>query len=233
VSTGMAVISGTSVWIVGNASLHWNGRHLSPATGPGGWFNEEVNGLATLKGGIWALGGGQPEEVNGHTPSAYSYVDHWNGRKWISDDSPAEGVLVAGVAISPNDVWAVGGHDFELSSTLTEHWDGSSWQEVQSPSHSDDINGIDDAYYGVDGVASNDVWAVGDLINQNNGGSNGMIAHWNGISWHEVSSPQPGSWRHLASVTAVSGKSAWAVGSYSVKKQRQQALIERFRGCVS
>ena len=41
--------------------------------------------------------------------------------------------LYGATAISPTDVWAVGGYNFN-GRTLTEHWDGTSWSVIPSPS---------------------------------------------------------------------------------------------------
>ena len=65
------------------------------------------------------------------------------------------------------------------------------------------------------------------------------IAHWDGFQWSFVATPQPGVWRDLRAVAALSPQAAWAAGSYSTSgseepsDDQKSALIERFRGCGS
>jgi hypothetical protein len=59
-----------------------------------------------------------------------------------------------------------------------------------------------------------------------------LIEKWNGTAWKRVAVPNPGrrgadSW--LYGVTAASGTSAWAVGSY-VKGTVQRTLVEHWNG---
>jgi hypothetical protein len=64
------------------------------------------------------------------------------------------------VAISADDVWAVGwtgGNSGPI--TLIEHWNGSTWSVVPSPNPS----ATDNHLWGVTALATNNVWAVGDF----------------------------------------------------------------------
>src|SRR6185312_14213053 len=66
-------------------------------------------------------------------------------------------------AVSPNDIWMVGstwdGGESPFR-TLTEHWNGSSWTTISSPTPDASGNLLN----GVAALASNNVWAVGDVI---------------------------------------------------------------------
>src|SRR6266571_2149218 len=55
------------------------------------------------------------------------------------------------VAVSTNDVWAVGAKG---THTLAEHWNGTSWNLIASPSPGNDINILS----AVAAVSTNDVW---------------------------------------------------------------------------
>jgi FG-GAP-like repeat len=91
---------------------------------------------------------------------------------------------------------------------------------------------------GADGVASDDVWAVGAYAATAANNYKTLVEHWNGSKWQVVASPNVGgstSLNTLTSVDALSRTSAWAVGSYrtppppgtdSVRK----TLIERWNG---
>jgi len=88
-------------------------------------------------------------------------VEHWNGTSWnvVSSPNPSAyfNFLYAATAISPSDVWAVGG----TFNTLVEHWNGTSWNFVPSPSPGT----YDNKLYGVTAISSSDVWAVGTYSN--------------------------------------------------------------------
>jgi hypothetical protein len=63
----------------------------------------------------------------------------------------------------------------------------------------------------VTALASNDVWAVGTVLESN---WKTLILHWNGSTWSRVTSPNLGSaGNNLFGVGAVSANDIWAVGS--------------------
>jgi hypothetical protein len=133
-------------------------------------------------------------------------------------------------AISANDIWAVGTTGSGLSplNTLTEHWNGSSWSVLPSP------NGVFTTNFltGVDGVAGNDVWAVGYSDNNSvaDNQSRTLILHWNGSSWSKMTSPNTSfPVNRLHAVDAVSANEVWAVGtSYDYTNYRM--VIMRWNG---
>ncbi|MEO5953896.1 MAG: S-layer homology domain-containing protein, partial [Chloroflexia bacterium] len=86
-------------------------------------------------------------------------IEHWDGTAWSVVSSPNQNVsyndLHSVVAISPNDIWAVG--EWQASSSLTLHWDGTAWTIVPNP---DGVSGTN-VLNGVSALSSNYVWAVG------------------------------------------------------------------------
>jgi WD40 repeat protein len=146
VASNLHSVSGTShedVWAVGSFSeggsqfagdtktlvLHWNGREWAHVPSPGvdAWVTSLSGVVAISKDDAWAVGvtnGGE------HTdPLAM----HWDGERWTLVPPPEStshnGGWLSGVAaVSPDDVWAVGGDN---PVTLIEHWDGKSWSEVR------------------------------------------------------------------------------------------------------
>ena len=60
-------------------------------------------------------------------------------------------------------------------------------------------------------------------------GGKTLILRWNGTSWKRVSSPSPGAFSNLFGVTAVSARSAWAVGS-TFTSTGGKTLILRWNG---
>jgi hypothetical protein len=141
-------------------------------------------------------------------------IEHWNGFSWAQVDSPDPGsgnnFLDSVRAASPSSVWAVGSSsDGTTSKTLIEHWNGT-WKTVPSPSPGASFNDLN----GVRVVSARDAWAVGDYAD---GGTSKktLILHWNGATWKQVASPNPGgpgSDNDLFAVAATSARNAWAVG---------------------
>ena len=126
--------------------------------------------------------------------------------------------------VSANDIWQVG-------YATTGHWDGSAWTAI-SPS------GSFVSLSGVAGVATNDVWAVGNAPDATHG-ENAVTEHWNGSAWSIVPAPN-GSTNpngltasQLVSVAAVSSNNVWAVGWTSTFfnfNSFQGTLIEHWDG---
>jgi hypothetical protein len=171
-----------------------------------GTTNNDLLGVAVLSSSnAWAVGT-YAAEAGGRT-----LVERWNGTAWSVVHSPDPGesgdFLTAVSAVSPASIWAVG-QDASPGNTLILHWNGTSWRRVTSPG----LGTADDYLFGVHVVSANDIWAVGSYT----GGppvEKTLILHWNGKTWAQVPSPNPGSTNWLYGVTATSGGSAWAVGS--------------------
>jgi hypothetical protein len=113
--------------------------------------------------------------------------------------------LLSVTAIASDDVWSVGLSAGNSSgpSTLIEHWNGTTWSAVPGAG-----SGAG-ALFGVDGVATAELWAVGDP---------GLLEHWNGAIWSVVAPavPRGGSGLAFRGVDALGGNDAWAVGYYGV-----------------
>jgi hypothetical protein len=70
----------------------------------------------------------------------------------------------AATAMSASEIWAVGSVlGYSGTNTLIARWDGSSWNGVSSPNPAAQKDGCNstNVLTSVDGVTSNDVWAVG------------------------------------------------------------------------
>jgi hypothetical protein len=125
--------------------------------------------------------------------------------------------MLSGVGfVSPNDGWVVGAHpsnapDDGGAATLTEHWNGTAWSVVPSF----DTLRIDDTLAAAAGVASNDVWAVGQTkpIGQKSPVIP-LALHWNGSAWSAVPTPSIAVTRaSLVSLAALASNNVWAVGT--------------------
>jgi hypothetical protein len=115
--------------------------------------------------------------------------------------------LFATAAIADSDIWAVGtiaGRTSSSNATLAEQFNGASWSVIAAPTVKGGV------LNGVDGVAANDVWAVGQ---QASGSSfTTLIEHWNGTSWSVVSSPAFTGLGPVRAISADAGNDVWAAG---------------------
>jgi len=159
-------------------------------------------------------------------PSRYRpLVLHWDGSTWSTIPTPLlpfNALISALSADGPNDVWMVGSEMVqpdERQITLTEHWNGSAWSVVTSPDAGDASDPEDDnALTGVDAIAPDDAWAVGQYLDVSTTGLlwDTVAEHWDGSTWSIVPSPTPaldGGNVTMSAVAAISANDVYAVGS--------------------
>jgi hypothetical protein len=227
-----AIASPTDAWATGTAYidqeggaarpllLHWDGRRWRAASDAlGGVLLADISTSSPTN--VWVLG----------SPRNGAIAERWDGSRWAVSHptAPANGdwSLSGIVALSPNDVWAVGMMRLGARNTdgfgpLAEHWDGSSWHIVPTPvlrpADPEDI-----PYGRLEAIAASgpdDVWAAGETsIGPPADASETLIEHWNGRRWSvastpDVASPRGVSFDHLFSVAAASPIDVWAAGSF-------------------
>ncbi len=183
-------------------------------------FGARLNAVAVVSAtDVWAVGfGPQP---GGPAYVKQTLIEHWDGSQWSIVPSPnpplstyAQVELDSVFALATNDVWAVGyGEDPSATVspadiTLVEHWDGAGWSIVSSPNPDQEVNQL----HAIVGVASNDLWAVGQ---RGEGGTaccpyESLIERWNGTSWSVVTNPGQTA---LHGITALAANDVWAVGT--------------------
>jgi hypothetical protein len=125
------------------------------------------------------------------------------------------------VAVSANNVWAVGAAAPEGANALVEHWDGTSWSIV-----SNSVIAGAGRLSSVSADAANDVWAVGEA---GNGGA--PLLHFNGTTWNQL--PGPASSMQAIAVVALSPTDVWAVGKKQYEANHRvhfRASIEQWNG---
>jgi hypothetical protein len=143
-----------------------------------------------------------------------------------------DNVFLAVTAISGSDVWAVGyyytGTIGLTGLTLTEHWDGISWSVVTSPN----VGTLQNGLFGVAGISSTDMWAVGYYLSANGTPDQTLVEHWNGTSWEVVNSPNESTHDNfLRGVAPISSNDVWAVGYYDTGNGTpDQTLVEHWDG---
>jgi hypothetical protein len=218
---GVAAVSGTNVWAVGDQSTktlveHWDGSTWTRVPSP--YVGGLIDVAAISSTDVWAVGG--------------PLVEHWDGSTWTRTPSPDVGAALFSVSgRSTDDVWAVGVHSAGgRVRTLIEHWDGLAWSVVPSK----DPGAGDDYLTDVVAVSVNAAWAVGYF------GSGTptdpyktLVERWDGTAWRHVVSPNPSTYgNYLGGVSLASNGDVWAVGSrFSASANR--TLIELYASPTS
>lgn len=80
---------------------------------------------------------------------------------------------------------------------------------------------------GVSATSASDAWSVG--VTTTGAVTATLIRHWDGATWTDVPSPNPGHGGALQGVGAVSASDAWAVGSYQASTG-SKTLVEHWDG---
>jgi hypothetical protein len=163
---------------------------------------------------VWAVGAWYRPIA---TPG--TLTEHWNGTAWSVVASPnfnqGYNELYGATAIASNDVWAVGYHnvsEYGSEKTMALHWDGTRWRIVPTRNIGEDANML----LAVDGLASNDVWAVGFGHSSSNQVGVPLIQHWDGTRWSLSRAPNVGhGFTSLHGVAAIASNDVWAVGSHN------------------
>jgi hypothetical protein len=203
---GVAALSSSDVWAVGQNGVHslvehWNGQRWVMVPSPSiGTYDVLTAVCAISRNDAWAVGFSIP----------FVYIlMHWDGTIWsVVNGPPANSSGLSSVkAFATDDVWAVGWKDYDgnhfTSSTFTVHWDGTTWSEIPSPNVGMGFKSLG----GVDGVAPNDVWAVGSSGLSSVGA---LTMHWDGTAWTVVPTLTDG-W--FSAVKAFSATDVFAVGT--------------------
>jgi hypothetical protein len=149
-------------------------------------------------------------------------VERWDGGAWravrVPEVPSRQSWFNDVVALGPSDVWAVGEStapqfDNQDERTFVEHWDGTAWSIVPSPNPGVGF-GAANVLSGVSGVAGDDVWAAGWVLDPAKDDIEFLMEHWDGTAWTVAPSPSPlGATQFAFAVTALSADDAWAVGT--------------------
>jgi len=194
------------------------------------WFNA-IDGVTPndVWAGGWRKGLTQDGFVGGEL-----FVAHWDGTSWTQVPAPitngGSGAEVAGIkAIAPDDVWFVGAWiDGSNWPALAMHWNGSTLEIVDTPFPTPGTPGWSLA--GVDGVASDDLWAAG-------AGSDGdmstqpYLLHWNGSDWQLAQNvPMPGDQIEFHALLPFASNDVYAAGSWFTGGTGYGPLIVHYDG---
>jgi hypothetical protein len=234
-----AALPNCEVWAVGSLNNQTLAQHLfgqawthvsSPNPGGKSNANSLASVAATGAGNAWAVGNYFAGKVS------RTMIMRWDGAVWARQASqdpggPTRPAGLFGVAaLSARSAWAVGSYsNGKARQTLILRWSGKSWTRVRSPNPGGAAH--DSRLTSVAVVSARDAWAVG-YYQTATAFRRTLILHWNGRSWAQVASPDPGGSSNgnlLFGVTATSASNAWAVG-YDTTKSGAVTLILRWNG---
>jgi len=239
----ISAVSRTDVWAAGWASPagggpsytlveHWNGRAWSIAASadpsrPSGQFigsSDNLYGVSAHGGAAWAVGTFFDGVIDGQS----TLIEQWNGHAWVwvkSPDAARENQLNAVSADSPSDAWAVGFDGGLANVGLVEHWNGTTWRSVAFPNPGRDGKDRPSAILtGVSALSPDDVWVCG-TYPVPGGQLRTLLAHWNGASWQQISTPASVKLSNvLNAVSAAGPDDIWSVGGTTTVKGVQQPI---------
>jgi hypothetical protein len=200
----VSAASANDVWAVGNyytqsnpnvfrnLAEHWDGTRWTGMAPPnvGGQENTLFSVSSLPDGHAWAVG-----YYADQTFRIRTLAEYWDGSSWTVVPTPnpqrARDEFFSVKAVSPDDVWAVGGQEATPNSrfhTLIEHYDGRRWSVVPSPDPGPNGNEL----FGVGGTTASSLWAVGQQQGEHFPGL-ALIERWDGHVWRLAQAPQSSS----------------------------------------
>lgn len=140
----------------------------------------------------------------------------------------ATGALGDVVALSPDNIWAVGWRDTDrdLTLPLALHWDGTRWRDIPVPGEGGLVS--------IAAASPSSIWAVGGLVLDRGlylpaRSVRALSIHWDGHRWRELTAASPGGGGgvYLSSVAA-RRNATWTVGWF--QGSSDQPVIWRWNG---
>jgi len=196
------------------APVACNGGFNAVTSANGAGYNFLNAASALNANDVWSVGSWS--NASGYDQTL---VEHWDGTSWTLVPSLNIGSLhndLNGVvAISTNDVWAVGTYTTTVppmgyapnTNAVAMHWNGTSWGWFLLKPYPSNLFAEINA---VTAISSTDVWAVGRYWSA---GYLPFVEHWDGTSWTPTLIANPGpSDNNLFAVSAWSSTDVWAVG---------------------
>ena len=115
----------------------------------------------TASNDVWAVGETRDTDFPGGLDDTLTL--HWDGAKWNVVHSPDPGgsgnynSFWAAVAVSSDEVWAVGDVGLDRLDPMAEHWNGSRWGIVRTQPAI-----VDGTFLGAASDKDGNIWAVGE-----------------------------------------------------------------------
>jgi hypothetical protein len=198
-SWGALAALAATVLCVLSSSAHGAANSASQLPQPGA-----LNGVSCVAtADCWAVGASQD---NDNQQSSETF--HWTGTTWSPVSSPVGNLQSVSCASAHAciAVGSIGDGGKSAPRPLTMRWNGSTWASQATPKLPD--AGV----FSVSCPSAASCWAVGELAR----GQRSLALHWNGNSWKQAKSPDPGG-KHgsqLQSVSCVTASNCWALGTF-------------------
>ncbi len=176
--------------------------------------------LLRIKVCVWAILGLAPCSI---AAAGNGSCGIWDVIPTPNSANATQSVIRDVAAITPTDVWAVGGFTITNGGSsptyaFALHWNGSTWVEIPTPQPTSCPTCTHVTLWAVDALGPNDVWACGEKFVQGPGGSPGthiLVMHWNGSSWTAMNTPiQAAAGDVLYGVEAIAPNDVWFFGDY-------------------
>jgi hypothetical protein len=233
----VAAVSPTDAWAAGQRAsdtsdktllLHWNGTTWArvptpnPGGGPRGQDDLTSISMDSATDG-WITG-----SYYGPHGTFPGIVLHWNGTTWTQLSVPEFTGVGAVFALSPTQAWMLVSYESAGVSTYgISSWNGTTWSQPTAIPIPSGATG-----YGLQSLSADsptDLWAVGGISGNSSAGKPWAM-HWNGTTWTQAATVDPGELSNLTGVTVLSPTDAWAVGYYSNGVHLDQALMLHWNG---
>jgi hypothetical protein len=141
---------------------------------------------------------------------------HFDGTKWTAFPAPLikgnnTAFLKGVVDISPTSAWAVG---FTSGNNplaqIIERWDGTEWRLFPNPKFPPNSEAT---LFAMASTSANDIWAVGDFVENDTNLDFNLFEHWDGTAWTATTvQVANNSFESLSGASADATNDAWAVG---------------------
>ena len=210
----ISVIGARDIWAVGEyhgpvksqtLTEHWDGFAWTvvPAQDPAAGINH-LNGVTGVStDDVWAVGFRRESDQT----MLQTLIEHWDGHRWSAVTSPDRGQsasLTGLVALTSDDVWAVGSYETgDRFLPLIEHWDGKSWTIKPGP---DTFN------VQVQAVAARSVsqiWFGG--ASTRGSGDEWLLQRWDGNRWARIAAPSAAT--GIVNAIILDEAGVWAIGT--------------------
>lgn len=189
--TGVTALAADDIWVVGQSTpnvghagddsaddgflMHYDGTAWQRRPMPSSFGKSVYDARfdAVDSGGFLMTAG--REDLN------LPRMAHWDGTRWTALPELPDDPRVSDIkAFAPDDIWVLDG------GTRAYHWDGTRWTAMDLPI----------PVSALDGVASDDLWAVGSRDPHVDGADPALpptqpaAAHWDGRAWTLVEMPE-------------------------------------------
>jgi hypothetical protein len=147
---------------------------------------------------------------------------HFDGTKWTAFPAPFingenTASLQGVVDISPTLAWAVGNESNNGGSPfqqVIEQWDGKKWSVFPNPTFPPNSQAL---LFATASTSANDIWAVGDFVENDTNLDFNLFEHWDGTAWTATTvQVANNSFESLSGASTDATNDAWAVGFQGV-----------------